>query len=812
MAVLSGVDLDPSLPRRHDGAVGNTLWGELGLQRGGAEAFAHVRSQDELRQAPGRDALTPALGEGPVLILMDEVMQYIQRAGAISVGGGTLAQQALTFVQTLTETVRSRPGTALVYSLQASVQEAAGDETSLRMLEHLVGRMEAVREPVSGDEVMRVVQRRLFSDLGDPAERERVAAAYAHAHEAVRLATATGEDERRRAAQEAQELEARVADSYPFHPALLDCMYHRWGSLPSYQRTRGALQFLARVVHALYRSDDPASVPPLIGPGDVPLHDGETRGAFFSQVGGRAEWTAPMAADITGPTANAREVDRRIGADAPQLEQLRVGTRVATAIMLHSHGARQDAERGIREPELMASVAAPELDHGVLQRALSELRNELLYLHSIGRLYRFEVRPNLNKLIADHRVQWRGEEVDERVREEVGRAVGDRDAAIVWPPDPSAVPDHEPRFRIVYLDPRSAEWGGESIVAERLTEWLERRAGVTRDYRNALAFALMDPGAPNRVREAARTVMTLEDMAANAVSHGLSPEQREEVREKTRAAKADLARAVEGLYTRVAIPIAGGDGPHGYGWRPLRTEGRQLSGSGVHEKLMSLLRDHVFDTVTPAKLAQLVKLSDEEGGRRHYPCDRLVRDAFSIFEFPKVVDAGVVRHAVARGVEEGVFAYVPMARQEGDSLHAERPDLVAVRRPIAADELDLGEGTFICTPGLARELAPPSPEDEPALDPVGPGPAPEPAPPPAPPPTGATRSIVVRFEANPSQLMRVIPGLTNLAERSADIRFEVTVRATASSQDGYDRAFLTNAVEEHFLEADVPWRPEDGAR
>ena len=32
-------------------------------------------------------------------------------------------------------------------------------------------------------------------------------------------------------------------------------MYHRWGSLPSYQRTRGALQFLARVVYALRQAE-----------------------------------------------------------------------------------------------------------------------------------------------------------------------------------------------------------------------------------------------------------------------------------------------------------------------------------------------------------------------------------------------------------------------------------------------------------------------------------------------------------------------------------------------------------------------------
>src|SRR5207244_2406243 len=112
--------------------------------------------------------------------------------------------------------------------------------------------IDAKREPVSGDEVLRVVQRRLFASIGSPDVHRAVAAAFADLHRRQLQAQAETDDARREADVEARRLEERVLASYPFHPALLDLMYHRWGSLPSYQRTRGALQFLASAVHALW--------------------------------------------------------------------------------------------------------------------------------------------------------------------------------------------------------------------------------------------------------------------------------------------------------------------------------------------------------------------------------------------------------------------------------------------------------------------------------------------------------------------------------------------------------------------------------
>ena len=52
----------------------------------------------------------------------------------------------------------------------------------------------------------------------------------------------------------------RFVAAYPFHPALIDIMRERWASLPDFQRTRGALRFLAVAARCerRWRSELPA--------------------------------------------------------------------------------------------------------------------------------------------------------------------------------------------------------------------------------------------------------------------------------------------------------------------------------------------------------------------------------------------------------------------------------------------------------------------------------------------------------------------------------------------------------------------------
>jgi hypothetical protein len=260
-------------------------------------------------------------------------------------------------------------------------------------------------------------------------------------------AEAETEDARREADDQARRLEERILAAYPFHPELLDLMHHRWGSLPSYQRTRGALQFLACVVHDLWqRGSDSA----LIGPGEVNLADEATRGAFFSQVGERESYSSVLDADIVSGGSGAAVVDHRIGADAPALEQLRVGTRMATAVMLYSFGSREGEERGVLESDLVAATLVPGLDRNVIVAALHDLREEEIFLHYVGRRYRFEPVANLSKLIGDEANKLSTEEVLGAVRARLETELRES-RSVVWPSEPGAVPDRVPAFQLVFL-------------------------------------------------------------------------------------------------------------------------------------------------------------------------------------------------------------------------------------------------------------------------------------------------------------------------------------------------------------------------
>src|SRR5258708_13557455 len=123
----------------------------------------------------------------------------------------------MVFRQRLTETVAGSTRAAMVYSLQASEQEAGGNLELLGILGKLVQRLNAIREPVSGDEVLRVVQRRLFSNLGDEIQRQQVASAHAESYRGFLLAGGTSPQLQY---QPAHPLPAPCLPRSPFTPLL----------------------------------------------------------------------------------------------------------------------------------------------------------------------------------------------------------------------------------------------------------------------------------------------------------------------------------------------------------------------------------------------------------------------------------------------------------------------------------------------------------------------------------------------------------------------------------------------------------------
>lgn len=672
-----------------------TPWGYLAWQIGGQQAYAQLETEDQQRIAPGNDVLRKIFGNKPTLLLIDEFLVYVENAMGLTVGDSTFGRQVLTFVQKLTEVVRDLPKTVLVYSLQASAQESLGDEGLLNILDKLVSRIDAKKEPVSGDEVMKVVQRRLFSNVGDGKVIEEIARQQA---ELFRKFRETYEDTNRgkqEVQQQAELLAERIQISYPFHPDLLDLMYHRWGSLPSYQRTRGALQFLARVIYALYEQKDNSL---LITSGNIPFQDEGVRGAFFSQVGERERFVSVIDADLIGRKAKVKAVDQRIAQDSPALSLLKVGSRLASAILMYSFGAKTGEDRGVMEQEVTAACLAPGLDRNTITATLSDLRDQLLYLHYVGRRYRFETKANLNKLVADEEGKIGADEVLEKIREELSKSLNtNRGKVVLWPKDAAAITDRISQFSIAYLPSDWAEKSREAVLNDALN-WLEYRGNDKREYKNALAFVVPSKPQMDKARKGARTALAVASLIQQKNKHKFSPEDIEEL--TTKGKEVDLTSAIRHLYDYILLPLPGSGGDNPIRLEYIDLQSQLNTSQPLQQRVLDALKNHVFDTIRPAKVQHFSNLENSETG--YIKGDELVSYFFRFPNLPKMLDGTVVQKAIIKSIEQGLFGYVPNLTISPSSVTVENPNLISFKRVIPEDELDLNG--YLLSSSLVNQL------------------------------------------------------------------------------------------------------------
>jgi hypothetical protein len=376
---------------------------------------------------------------------------------------------------------------------------------------------------------------------------------------------------------------------------------------------------------------------------------------------------------------------------------------------------------------------------------------------------------------------------------------GAGDGAVLWPPDSRAIPDGTSSFRVVYLGEEWAAPVGDTRLDD-VVELVERCGAARREQQNALAFAIPTPDALDRARTAARTSMAISEVLSQAKAYDLGEEQIAELRERERAAKSELKGTVDRLYETVMVPVADRDGERAFRFETIDLRAQLAAGRGLHERILDGLRKHVFDSVTPARIVALTRLGTE---REFVACEDLVKWFFSYFDFPKLLTAGPLRTAVARGATDA-FGYVPAADVLDDTLKPRRENTVWFGTPIDEQDVEMGPGAFILTPELAAALRPSAqagPDGSITIEPPTIG-ATASVPSPTVETTSELTHAAIRTTAGSAdQLFRLMPGLQNLADRSKRIVVRLDVEADA--EETYDRAWFRNAVEEHLDEAGV---------
>ncbi|MBI4329820.1 MAG: DUF499 domain-containing protein [Chloroflexi bacterium] len=795
-----------------------TMWGWIAWSLGGRKGYELLRAQDEARVAPGGDEILVLLAEGPNLILLDETLNYLISAGGVKIEQTTLRDETLTFLQRLTVAVGNTNNTALVFSLQSSKRESLEYVNLLQTVDHLAARKDQRREPVEGNEILAVIQRRLLAKLLDADDAAPAAAAYQEIVTQMRRAYAQSAAERQQAEEEGIALRDRVRAAYPFHPALIDLMRERWAAIPDFQRTRGALRFLAVCLRAAHREGKSRAV---LGPGDVPIHDPEVRLAFFKEVGQQADFQAVLEHDLMGTNARARKIDARRAKENPQEALRRPAMRLATAILMYSFGglSRERGKEGevlpsgISETELLSVCVGPDLDSTTALACLKELKEQCLYLHYDGARYCFKKDPNVTLLIEQEADMIARDE--RRVREQIkemleARLAGQREA-IVWPEKPADIPDRDPSFLVAYLP---LEFGGKPRAAqeEDAKVLLEKSGDKPRQYRNGLGLAVPSSDQIEILRRSVRYLMAAEQVKTKAKQLNLTDEQKDQLREREATDRAAAESAFLKLYTEVWLPRVENGGleiePVAVGGRPLQTTLNSKKQAMVHERVLELVtsvQPRVFGSLTPTKIADLFRLGEGEPPTLGIRTRDIVDGFYSFLGFTRLTNSAAIRKAIARGVQEEAFGYVVNPAPDLGANGKYQVPLPKVRfgTAVSEDEVDLESG-FLMMPQAIPEAAP-KPEPQPPTPVPGGGPAPGPGPippgpiPPSPPKPTVERAVELTFTADRDQLYVAWNALANLADLAGCVR--VTVHA--ESEEGFDQSKLRNGVFEPLREADL---------
>ncbi|MEX2167741.1 MAG: DUF499 domain-containing protein [Pirellulales bacterium] len=805
-----------------DGRTIWTMWGWVAWQFG-PEKYALIEENDRDRVSPGGDLIQKLLAGRPKLILLDEVLKYMERAAAVGVLDSTLQRQAMDFLQNLTVEVANSTNSAMVYSLQWSAREAMGNLALLQQIDKLTSRVDQMREPVTGDEILSVLQKRLLAATPPQATAEAIATAYNEVVVGMWRAHADTPSAKKEAEEKGLEHAERLKAAYPFHPALIDVMKDRWSSVDGFQRTRGALRFLASCLHSLRKAGGAKA---LLGPAEIPIFDPDVRRDLLKDLDPKQDYYPVISADIFGPTARAKKIDERLARENPAFAGAKPATRLATAILVYSFGGLRregdpDSETlppGVTESELLAACVGPDLDSITASAVLGELKNSCLYLHFDGVRYCFKKDPNVVKLIedAEQEVARDQDQVQAAIKEMLTKRLAGHPDTIVWPEKSGDMPDKEPQFLVGYLPLEAAIKSAKE--RETLAKSMLANYGDTpRKFRNGIGLAIPDKKQIEPLRRAVRYLMAVEKVESKKIQHKLTKDQVQQLKERRQTEEAAAEGAMRNLYTEIWLPrVEDGE----LAIEPIEKKGRSLQATGVHEQSMELLtslgRKWVHTSVTPQKLADRVRLGQElEPGQPPRPGVKVseVVEAFYCFlEPPRLNSDKAVQKAVARGVAESVFGYASGATPTlgADGKYQVSRDKVAFGRTLSDDEVDLDSG-FLIAPAAIPDWPQPSPpgggtgtattgtgettttttEPQPGDTTGGP----------SPPSRTAKQEVRIKFAATRDQVFKAFPAIANLADKSDSGQVSIEVLGTNAA--GFDPAWLRNAVDEPLDEADI---------
>ena len=662
VAVLDGIKSSPNQPVMRDEngqkQTIRTLWGDLAWQLGKAEGFALVADADSSGTSPGKAVLETLLSRyAPCVILIDEMVAYVRQfeEGKTLTGGSF--DSNLSFVQALTEALKAVPTAVLLASLPESDKEAGSQRgvKALAALAHQFGRIQALWKPVGTEEAFEIVRRRLFSSINDKLAAESVCRAFADYY------TANGDDFPRET-QESRYFD-RLMHAYPIHPEVFDRLYEDWSTLDNFQRTRGVLKLMAKVIHRLWKDNDKD---PLIMPGSFPLQDADTRNEVIYYL--PQGWDPVVERDVDGERAETTDIENR----DTRLGSVQACRRSARAIFLGSAPTTSSQMvRGLELERVVLGVAQPGQQVGIYKDALRRLGDRLHYLNSANNRFWFDTRPNLRREMEERKRRFQDKEdvfptIRDRVQKSFASGVFGGTHVFTASGD---IPD-DWQLRLVVLPPDAAfSRSGQSLAIERATEILKNRGDQPRFKQNRLIFLAADYDSVSRLKDQVRSTLAWQSIVSDIKDMKLNLDQFQsrQASKSLEDASDALKRMIRETYKWMVAPMQEarpGKGLSGVQWEHFQVNASALNLSQEIERVLKE-NELLITEWAPIHLANVLKTWFWKDDAKEASALNVWQQSCQQLYLPRIKDDTAFQHTIAAGAESRDFFGLAQGKEDG---------------------------------------------------------------------------------------------------------------------------------------------------
>jgi hypothetical protein len=507
------------------------LWGHIAEQLGRGEVMAPFWRSGP--RSPGVDEWAAVLGDGPVLVLLDELPSYLQMAQGEPVGNTTLGNLTIGALERLFNALPRCPRTCVVvtnlkddiYLGGAGQLQTLIDDLTKQYDKHALAITPVA--PNTG-EAFAIARRRLFDGLPAADRIDAVARAYVDAlQQAKRLDTI---------ATMPETFIERIRETYPFHPSIRDIVA-RFAENRGYQQTRALIRLLRLAVRNAFKADDQAL---LISLAHLDFND-------------RA--TLEEIRKINPAYANAivRDIADRGNALAERIDAAQgvaTASSVAKVLLMSSLSTAETPPRGLTDGELIETLADPLLTVSQIKASLGRLQGQAWYLfRGVDQRLFFGQTANLTAEITEIAANLAEEQVDQTLRAKLREVFKPRTGALysermaILPAlDDIELDDDRPT--LVILE-RPADKLPRDFV-----DWWDRQ-----ELANRVLVLTADPSALTTLRTSARRMRAIDKVEERIrTQHGVTSAQMRELHGVKEREAASFTSALRETFRAIVFP------------------------------------------------------------------------------------------------------------------------------------------------------------------------------------------------------------------------------------------------------------------